>query len=283
MVSFRKSTAVQPKGLRQVFLDRCGSIRSHYRASLVLYFLWALIASASAHGQSRFEATVLQVIDGDTLTLSSGETVRLAGINTPEMARGDRPPEPLAQAARSALESMVGGRTVQVESAPEAVDRHGRMLAYLFLPNGDLVQTQLVKDGLASVVAIAPNDRYLDQLVDAEDQARQNTRGLWGLSFYATRSPADVTGGYQFVSGTVTRIEIGEKWFSLSLTKKLVVLIRREDWQDRFGYAIGALDRAEIAVRGWFAQQKTRATLVLNHPFMLERCGIDLRRLCDSS
>ena len=89
-----------------------------------------------------------------------------------------------------------------------------------------------------------------------------------------------VGAGYQFVRARLSRIEMGKKWFSFSAGKSLTVLVRRSDWTSRFDYSPAALDQASIAVRGWFSKKKTRATLVINHPFMLERCGISRLRLC---
>ena len=50
---------------------------------------------------------VSRVIGGDTLVLETGEKIRLAGINAPELARGNRPAEPLANEAKSVLEGVL--------------------------------------------------------------------------------------------------------------------------------------------------------------------------------
>ena len=73
---------------------------------------------------------------------------------------------------------------------------------------------------------------------------------------------------------------MGKKWFSFSAGKSLTVLVRRSDWVSGFDYSPAALDQTSIAVRGGFSKKKTRATLVINHPFMLERYGISPLRLC---
>ena len=223
------------------------------------------------------------MIDGDTLTLTSGETIRLAGINTPEMAYKSRPAEPLAVAARDALQAQVSSGWVGVETAPQAKDRHGRTLAYLFTPDGASIQEALLRAGLASAVVISPNDRYLEGFIRAEDAARRFDRGIWALPYYAPHSPDHVRGGYQFVRGRLSPIEIGEKWFIFSLGQKFVILVRRTDWQTYFGYSPWALDQATIVARGWISKKKSRSKLVISHPFMLERCGTDLQRLCPAN
>ena len=98
------------------------------------------------------------VIDGDTVTLDSGETIRLAGINTPEIKSG----QPFAAVAQQYLEQRVHNRQILVENATDPVDPHDRTLAYLYTLNGESLQLALLEAGLASVIVIAPNDRHLD-------------------------------------------------------------------------------------------------------------------------
>lgn len=241
------------------------------------------LVSTPVFPQSVRIAEVARVIDGDTLTLTSGETIRLAGINTPEMAYKSRPGEPLAVEARDALQAQVSSGWVSVETAPQAKDRYGRTLAYLFTPDGASIQAALLRAGLASAVVISPNDRYLEGFIWAEDAARRFDRGIWALPYYAPQPPDRVRGGYQFVHGRLSRIEIGEKWFIFSLDQKFVILVRRTDWQAYFGYSPWALDQATIVARGWVSKKKSRATLVISHPFMLERCSTDPQRLCPAN
>ena len=87
-----------------------------------------------------------RVIDGDTLVLDTGEKIRLAGINSPELARENRPAEPLAKQAKSTLEGLLVDGRAQVEVAQEAKDRYGRTLAYLFTLDGQSVQRRLLLD-----------------------------------------------------------------------------------------------------------------------------------------
>ena len=60
---------------------------------------------------------VAKFVDGDTLILDSGEAIRLAGINTPEMARVGRPAEPLALEARDALVTLLADGQVLITAA----------------------------------------------------------------------------------------------------------------------------------------------------------------------
>jgi len=243
------------------------------------FFLIAALGASLASATTRVE-TISRVVDGDTVVLESGEIIRLAGINTPELAKKDQPDQPLAFEARDALVDLIGGRSIQIYNAPGHKDRYGRTLAYLLMPEGDTVQERLVRMGLASVVVIAPNDLYLAELSQAEDDARSRRIGIWGLSYYDTKAAQDTTGGYQFASGQVSRLDLKQDWFSVTIAERLVILIKRVDWQDRFPYSVLDLDQARVAVRGWVSAKKNRSTVVVNHPFMIERCDIDPRRLC---
>lgn len=229
----------------------------------------------------RYE-TVRDVIDGDTIVLQSGEKVRLAGINTPELGHNERPPEPLAEEATRVLRKLIGQNQVVLEEATEPQDHHGRTLAYLSSADGRSLQRQLLLKGLASAVAISPNLRYLASYSSAEAEARVESRGIWGLTHYRARSAqtTEQRGGYTFVHGTVRRIEISDKWFVFGLAKHFVVLIRRANWKRYFDYTPCSLDRIEIAVRGWVSTRGKRSRLVITHPFMLERCGRDPASLC---
>ena len=281
LASSRKSTAARP--------DLQSARAAWYRTVVasqpcgVFPLLWCLFLFVALHTVAEAEwrrGVVAKFVDGDTLILDSGETIRLAGINTPEMATDSRPAEPLALEARKVLASQLADGQVLIEDAPQPHDRYGRTLAYLFRIDGASVQEALLRKGLASAVAISPNDRYLDRFIQAEQTAYRAERGIWAVKYYAPVAADKVRGGYQFMRARLSRIEMGKTWFAFSVGKDLVILVRRTAWESGFDYSPGTLDQAKIAVRGWFSNKKARATLVINHPFMLERCGIDPPRLC---
>ena len=252
-------------------------------AALSIFFV--LFATCTEVGAGlRYEA-VRDVIDGDTVVLQSGERVRLAGINTPEVRRGEQLPEPLAKEASSTLLDLIGGQLVGLEEAEDPLDHYGRTLAYLYNSAGQSLQRQLLLKGLASVVAISPNLRHLDEYISAETTARANNQGMWTIDYYRASSVSMIkpTAGYTFVYGRVQRVELTERWFVFALAKNFVVLIPRQEWSRHFDYKPCSLDRARIAVRGWVSMAGKRYRLIINHPFMLERCGYEPIRLCPSS
>ena len=85
--------------------------------------------------------------DGDTCRSNTGEKIRLACIDTPEL-RGNRANPVLAKAARDYLRALVVGRDVGIRRITK--DRYGRTVAELFV-NGSNVQQQLVASGHADI------------------------------------------------------------------------------------------------------------------------------------
>jgi micrococcal nuclease len=132
---------------------------------------------------------VLEVIDGDTIEveLEGGEVtpVRYIGIDTPE-STPDQPLECFGHEAADANAALVAERTVELAFGPELRDDYGRLLAYVLLPRAGgegtaaMVNAELVADGFARTLAIAPNDARAAEFARLEAEAARVGRGLWG-------------------------------------------------------------------------------------------------------
>ena len=85
--------------------------------------------------------------DGDTCITKTGERVRLACINTPEL-HGNRAENELAEAARDHLRGLVVGKEVGIRRITE--DRYGRTVAELFIGTTN-VQQKMVATGHAEI------------------------------------------------------------------------------------------------------------------------------------
>jgi micrococcal nuclease len=148
-------------------------------ALLLLAWLVALLpACGQAPGPPR-EAKVTRVIDGDTAVLEGGARVRFLGIDAPEMERDGRPADFLAHQSKDYVAGLIQGKMVRLEYDRERYDRYGRLLAYLFLPDGAMVNLAVVRQGLARVYAHSPNVRYQEALNAAQREAMAAGRGLW--------------------------------------------------------------------------------------------------------
>ncbi len=107
---------------------------------------------------------VTKVIDGDTVIVEGGYSVRLLGIDTDE--RG----EPCYEEAKEYLEDLVLGREVRLERDEEDVDKYGRCLRYIFV-DGKNVNLELVRKGLAVARFYLPNVKYHKEITNAEEMA----------------------------------------------------------------------------------------------------------------
>jgi len=136
-------------------------------------------ACGESHSQPPQSALVVQVVDGDTVVLAGGIKVRVLGIDAPEMEKDGRPADFLAHKAKAALTELTLNRTVGLEYDRLRYDHYGRLLAYLLLPDQTLVNAELVRRGLARVYFIAPNLRYREVLLAAQQEAIQAQRGVW--------------------------------------------------------------------------------------------------------
>lgn len=112
------------------------------------------------------------VIDGDTIVLDNGETVRYLGINAPEIG------QPYSSKSLELNKKLVLGKKVRLEFDIQKRDRYGRLLAYVWT-DGLLVNEKLVEEGLAVSETIQPNVKYQDRIVQAQIKARENCRGIW--------------------------------------------------------------------------------------------------------
>jgi len=122
---------------------------------------------------------VVFVYDGDTVLLENGTRVRYVGIDTPEIDHEGGRSDFMAEEARDVNRKLVEGRRVRLEYDHEKIESHGRHLAYLFLPDGEMVNAALVRRGLASVMFIRPNLTYRDLLLGCQREAMGEGIGIW--------------------------------------------------------------------------------------------------------
>jgi len=115
---------------------------------------------------------ISKVIDGDTVKLQTGETVRLLGINAPEKGQVY-----YKESARR-LRELIEGKKVFLEKDVVDKDKYGRLLRYIFL-NGENINVKLVREGLASVYIISPNVKYETELRESENEAKNSKINIW--------------------------------------------------------------------------------------------------------
>ena len=132
-------------------------------------------------------ATVLKVVDGDTIDIRDDNRgrlrVRVLGIDTPETKKpgysvGCWGPE----ASEFAQSTLLGQRVALVaDPTQDRTDRYGRTLAYLVRADGWDYSVEAARAGAAKpyVYAGVPVTRY-DAIEAAQREAQDARRGLWG-------------------------------------------------------------------------------------------------------
>ena len=112
---------------------------------------------------------VSKIIDGDTVIIE-GESVRLLGIDSDE--RG----YPCYVSAKNRLEEIVLDKEVELVVGNEDKDMYKRYLRYIFL-GGENINLKLVQEGLAVARFSPENTKYKDEILAAEQSARENKIG----------------------------------------------------------------------------------------------------------
>lgn len=121
---------------------------------------------------------VIRIADGDTITIEGGEKLRYIGINTPESVDPRRPVECFGKEASLRNKELVEGKIIGIEKDVSQTDRFGRLLRYVYV--GDvMINEQLVREGYAFASAYPPDVKYQERLQAAEQDAKENRRGLW--------------------------------------------------------------------------------------------------------
>ena len=209
---------------------------------LVLTVKAALAAGASAVPPPaglalEREAHVVDVIDGSTLLLDDGETVRLAGIETPATQ--------LAAEARQALSALVEGRRVSLAQGDAGRDRYGRLRAHLVrADDGAWVQGRLLAAGLARVHSLVDDRTAISAMLAIERQARAGRLGIWSEPHYRVRAATEADAGlhsFQLVEGRVKAAAVvrGRGYLNFG-----------DDWREDFTVSIAPRDRRRFEAEG---------------------------------
>ncbi len=171
-------------------------LNSFWTIILFLFCLWS-------HSAADKKPIIVKVIDGDTLLLEykgKKELVRLIGIDTPE-SRFNRKALRDAEKSQDDIKNIIKagkeatrfvqtlvkpGDEVSLELDVQVRDKYGRLLAYVYLSDGRMLNEEIVKAGYAQLLTYPPNIKYGQRLLKAYQEARANKRGLWRIAAYKT-------------------------------------------------------------------------------------------------
>lgn len=125
---------------------------------------------------------VSRVVDGDTFEIMNKgvkEKVRLIGVDTPESVKPGSPVEPFGIEASNFTKKLIEGKMVRLEFDVQERDKYGRLLAYVYLEDGTLLNAKLLEEGLATVMTVPPNVRMADNFIKIQRKAREEKKGIW--------------------------------------------------------------------------------------------------------
>lgn len=124
---------------------------------------------------------VVRILDGDTIVLDNGETVRLIGVDAPETHHPEVPVQRFGEEATEFLRRFAEGFECTLEYEPNNIrDQYGRLLAYVFI--GDrLANAEIIRRGYAYAYTRFPFHRQ-NEFITLEREARERQYGLWHLS-----------------------------------------------------------------------------------------------------
>jgi len=141
------------------------------------------VLSVLEHNQPGFYR-VTTFVDGDTVEVNMAgkiERIRFIGLDTPEKNHPDKPVQCFAHAASQHLVDLIGLNPVRLEADPtnQNRDRYDRLLRYVYLPDGTLINAKQIEDGYGFAYTAFPFTK-IDEFKQLEGDARQANRGLWG-------------------------------------------------------------------------------------------------------
>ncbi|WBW50437.1 thermonuclease family protein [Peptoniphilus equinus] len=167
---------------------------------VVIYIVYLGVGSlldSEATSTTMTSAVVEWVSDGDTLRLTDGSKVRIIGMNAPEINSH----EAFSEEAKDFAIETLKDQNVYLEADKETEDQYDRKLYYVWLapqkegevPNmADNFTYLMLERGLARVYTFAPNDKYYDAFISAQDEAIRAKRGMWAVSHEGTTRGNDL-------------------------------------------------------------------------------------------
>ena len=126
---------------------------------------------------------VVKFHDGDTVSVDMDgktEEIRFIGVDTPETQDPRKAVQCFGQAASAYTKQLIGDQAVRLEADPLSSnrDRYGRLLRYVYLPDGRLVQAEIIKAGYGFAYTSFPFAKS-DEFSAYQQEARLQEQGLW--------------------------------------------------------------------------------------------------------
>jgi micrococcal nuclease len=170
-------------------------LRRHHKFSVIGFIIFVMVVvltqsgwlSSGVKSVSQNDPGLYPVShfdDGDTIVVDMAghsETVRFIGVDTPETHRPNTPVQCYGPNASAFTKQLIGSSKVRLQADPLDTnrDRYGRLLRYVYLPDGTLVEDELISQGYGFAYTQFPFQKK-QQFVDEETKAKDAKLGLWG-------------------------------------------------------------------------------------------------------
>jgi len=151
--------------------------------------IFDLKKSSDANIDLMLKATVIKHIDGDTVRvrfsnppkdISSEETIRLLGVDTPETVHTKKAVQRFGKEASEYTENSLLGKDVYIAFDWDLRDRYKRLLAYIYTESGRCFNAVLIQEGYGHAYLRFPF-QFMEEFKILEQEARQQKRGLWAI------------------------------------------------------------------------------------------------------
>lgn len=168
--------------------------RHSWVATLLVVLIWILFFNGDSGWVGTANQTVerdqpglysiASFVDGDTIGVNMNghvEKVRFVGVDTPETHKPNTPVQCYGPAASAFTKNLIGTNHVRLvsDSLSTDRDRYNRLLRYVYLPNGTLVNEQLIQNGYGFYYPYFPFTKA-DQFAADQESAKAAHKGLWG-------------------------------------------------------------------------------------------------------
>lgn len=208
---------------------------------------------------------VTEVIDGDTFKTNRGETVRLLGINTPEIG------DPGGDIARDILGLMILGRKITLQGDVSDTDAYHRILRHVY-QDGKNINAELVRRGYAETRFYPPDTAHAAEFRELEKNAVRNRCGLWALVVFQIPDTSATAKGNRPVAPVIGHQDAG-KYYNQTMTVqgkivashntgKVCFLNFQKNWRSSFTAVIfaGDFDRFPAAPEDHYLNRKVQIT-----------------------
>ncbi len=218
---------------------------------------------------------VTAVYDGDTIRvqLDNGESekVRLLGIDTPEMDDERRQVRFQAETAKRFSYYYLFREKVRLTFDWDKRDDYGRLLAYIWLPEGMFNEIIINKGYAVAFLRFPFNKKWMQRFKAAEKRAREAGRGLWNDFPYPvidSREAGSFLGrmfAVRFKCGEI--VERNNYVLLRSLSGRFAAFIYRKDLK-KFP-ELKTLKNQWLTVSGMIEDYRGNPQMVLFFPFQL--------------